>query len=196
MKNKILTLLVATALAACNNSPGDAVKQAENTNEAKVDSSDLNNANAEQAKNDADFLVFAADVGAFEIEAANIAAKNSQNARVKEFAAMMVKDHTMLGESVKTLAGKKNVTLPTALSNDMQTERNKLDSLKGRNFDKEYCDANVKGHEQAVTEFQKVASGTGSYSAEVTQMANTALPILKEHKQHADMLQSSIEKKK
>src|ERR1700761_9027634 len=97
-----LPLLVVTALTfgACNNSSNDAKKETDKANNAAIDSTSANNAQASQAKNDAEFLVYMANVGNFEIGAAKLAEKNSSSKEVKEFAAMMIKDHTELGKTV------------------------------------------------------------------------------------------------
>jgi putative membrane protein len=192
MKTNILIVLFALSLGACNNSGNDAKKEAENINDTKIDSSKMNYANENLSKNDADFLVFAADVGSFEIQAGQLAAKNSHDKKVKDFADMMVKDHSAMADQVHTLATQKNVTLPTDLSNPLKDEWTKLDSLKGDKFDKEYADFNVKGHEQAISKFQQVADSSSNYSPDVKQLAMGALPKLKEHKEHSDMLRSEV----
>ncbi len=51
-----------------------------------------------------------------EVEAGNLARQKSNNAKVKDFAAMMVKDHTAANDTLKSLAASKNITLPSSPS--------------------------------------------------------------------------------
>ena len=192
MKTKLSIVLFAAILGACNNSTNDAKKDAEKVNGNNIDTSKMDYANASVARNDADFLVFAADVGSFEVKAGQLAAANSHDGKVKDFAAMMVKDHTAMGNDVNNLAAKEHVTLPTDLSNPLKAEWNKLDSLKGEKFDKEYADFNVKGHEEAISKFKQVADSGSNYSMDVKQLAIAALPKLQQHKEHSDMLKSEV----
>lgn len=174
---------------SCGNGGGTGgEKQAENATKNTTDTT--MGAKAMQAKNDSAFLAFASNVGTFEIQAAKLADEKSKNKGVKDFAALMIKDHTELGNKVTALAAQKGITLPTALNTDLQNEYNKLDSLNGKKFEEEYIDANVKGHTEAISKFEGVANGN-DYSPDVKQFASAALPTLREHKEHAEALQQT-----
>jgi len=67
--------------------------------------------------------------GIAEIDAANLALQKSSNAMVKEFAAMMIKDHTSANERVEVLAALKTTPLPSAADQAVQA---KLSSLSDR----------------------------------------------------------------
>lgn len=175
-------------LAGCGHN--DATERAYKSNVARIDSTNSSTAQAMKAKNDADFLVFASDVGNFDMQAAQLAEKKSNNKEVKDFAAMMIEDHAQLGKSITTLAAQKNVTLPNTLSEGLKNEWNKLDSLAGKKFDKEYIDANVKSGALAIAQFQEVAN-SNNYSADVQQLASICLPQLRMHEEHADTLQAA-----
>jgi putative membrane protein len=193
MKVYVFLAVVVSFAYGCNGSSNNAVKEADRANNERIDSTNGATAQAAQQKNDADFLVFATNVGMFEIEAAKLAGKNSMSKSVKNFAEMMINDRTELGKTVSALAAQKGDSLPSAISPDLQKEWNKLDSLKGKKFDEEYIDANVKGHTDAIARFESVANSS-DYSAEVKQLAATALPKLREHKEHAEMLQAGNKK--
>ena len=192
MNKNIVILFSVILFSACNDSGNGPVKQAEASNVASIDSSGVSPAKVDMAQNDANFLVFAADVGAFEVKAGNLASTKSHNLKVKAFAIMMVQDHSSMNKDVASVAAKKNVTLATDLSTSMKEEWAKLDSLKGQKFDDEYANFNVKGHKEVISRFEAVTNSTDSYSPEVMQLAATALPTLKEHLQHATTLQADF----
>src|SRR5688572_21498543 len=60
-----------------------------------------------------DFMQDAAHSGVAEVEMGKLAATNAQNAEVKSFGQMMMSDHGKANAELKSLASKKNVTLPT-----------------------------------------------------------------------------------
>ncbi|MBD0367904.1 MAG: DUF4142 domain-containing protein, partial [Flavisolibacter sp.] len=66
------------------------------------------------SKMDRDFVMKAASGGMMEVEAANLAMQNASSERVKGFASMMIRDHSQANNELKTLASRRNVTLPTS----------------------------------------------------------------------------------
>lgn len=69
-------------------------------------------------------------------------------------------------------------------------EINKLSSLSGDAFDREFIDNAVKGHEKDVKEFEKVS--TKAKDPDVRAFATKTLPTLREHLQIARDLQSRL----
>ena len=72
----------------------------------------------------------------------------------------MVDDHTKLNEKIAPIAGNMGVTPPTHLNKEDQAEYNKLNSLSGDDFDKEYIAAMVKDHHADLREFRQEANST------------------------------------
>ena len=93
---------------------------------------------------DASFYKNAAEAGIFEVEAANQAQQKATMQSVKDFAAMMVKDHTAANDQLKTLAASKNISLPTSASVSQMAEKAKLDVLTGETYDKSYIKGQIK----------------------------------------------------
>src|SRR5690348_6596555 len=105
-KSGLVTLAVAVSLfmlGACHNSGKSSVNNADSANAAKRDSGVVN-LNKDEAK----FMVNAANGGMTEVRLSQIAQQKSQNARVKDFADMMVRDHTQANNKLKALANAKN----------------------------------------------------------------------------------------
>ena len=77
-----------------------------------------------------DFVKMVAISDMFEVESSKLAQANAQDAKVKTFAAKMVKDHTETSNELKGLvsSGKVKMELPATLDSSHQS---KLDKLKG-----------------------------------------------------------------
>jgi putative membrane protein len=188
--------LVALFFTACtnkNNSDSSTVTTTVDTTSHTTDTSSMSNNAApdKSMQEDSAFLATAHQVGTFEIEAAKLAQKKSQNGDVKDFARMMATDHTAMGKDVEALAQKENIMLPLGMGDDNQKEWDKLNSLTGSSFDKEYADVNVKGHKDAISKFEKTSQDK-LCSMDVQKLASDALPKLKTHKEHADMLKGNM----
>ena len=128
---------------------------------------------------DASFYKNAAEAGIFEVEAANQAQQKANMQSVKDFAAMMVKDHTAANDKLKTLAASKNISLPTSASVSQMAEKAKLDVLTGDTYDKSYIKGQIKAHYGAIKLFKtEIASGQ---DADAKSFAEQTLPTLKQH---------------
>jgi putative membrane protein len=98
---------------------------------------------------------------------------------VKDFGAMMVKDHTAAGDQLKSLAASKGVSLPTSASVPEMAEKAKLDVLTGDTYDKSYIKGQIKAHHEAIALFKKeIASGQ---DADAKSFAQQTLPTLQQH---------------
>lgn len=117
--------------------------------------------------------------GIAEIDAANLALQKSSNAMVKEFAAMMIKDHTLANESVKTLAASKTTPLPGAASAADRAVLAKLTSLSGRTFDQFYIRSQIDAHEQLLDVVN--AEVTSGKDAKAKAFAAEILPTVQSH---------------
>jgi putative membrane protein len=128
---------------------------------------------------DESFYKKAAAGGMAEVELGKLAQEKSTDQSVKDFAAMMVKDHTAANEKLQSLAASKNIALPTHLSAADSAERTKLEALSGAAFDKAYLKSQLKAHEDTVTLLKKeVSSGQ---DADAKDFAKSILPTVEHH---------------
>jgi putative membrane protein len=128
---------------------------------------------------DASFYKKAAEAGLSEVDAGNLALQKSSDPKVKDFAAMMVKDHTAANEKLKAVADGKGITLPTSASVGQMATEAKLKVLTGDTFDKSYIKAQVAGHQQTVALLKKeIASGQ---DADAKAFAQSVLPTVQSH---------------
>ncbi|SEW39093.1 putative membrane protein [Chitinophaga sp. YR573] len=177
---------------SCNNSSSDSVKNAKDSNAAKIKGTERsgNSLAASPSKADADFLVNAASGGMMEVQLGQLAQSNSTNQRVKAFGAMMIKDHGEGSITLKDLASSKNVTLPATVSNHQQKVIDNLRKKKGVNFDKTYIHAMVSDHKDDIDEFEK--EGRKGTDLQIMTFANDNLTMLRRHHDSAIALQKLL----
>jgi len=114
-----------------------------------------------------------------EISLSQMALERSQNESVKQFAQMMVTDHTAAGTELQTLATSKNITLPTAMDQKHQSAMTKLGGESGSAFDRDYMKQMVNDHEKTLSLLQKQADkGT---DADLKAFAAKMVPIVQGH---------------
>jgi putative membrane protein len=128
---------------------------------------------------DASFYEHAAEGGIFEVDAGNLAQQKSTNQQVKDFGAMMVKDHSAANQKLQSIAASKNVSLPSSASVGQMATKAKLDVLSGATFDKSYIKSQISAHQQTITLFKKeIAAGQ---DADAKAFASDTLPTVQAH---------------
>jgi putative membrane protein len=147
-----------------------------------------------QAPNDAQIvgIVLAADQ--IDIDYGKIALKKSKDKAVREFAQRMVTDHSAVQKSVIELAAKlgvKEEDSPTSsgLKSGAADITAKLNSLKGKEFDKFYIDNEVSYH-KTVTDAVDAVLVPSAQNAELKAALQGAQPLFLKHLEHARSVQS------
>jgi putative membrane protein len=126
---------------------------------------------------------------------------------------MMVEDHTKANEELKQIASQLNVQVPTELDQEHRDLHQKLSKLQGQEFDREYMNAMVDGHEEAINTVEdranranQTTSSAGSESPQATgtagsnmqgqqalnQWATKTLPTLRKHLQQAEQVNEKV----
>lgn len=137
-----------------------------------------------------EFLKDAGQIDQTEIAAANVALAKTENTQVKDLASMMVNDHSKNYQELQRVAAASGVTLSPTLSWENKHEVNKLQKDSGADFDKDFDKAMLKGHVKAIKKFEKAAAEIKD--PEVRQYAETTLPTLRNHLQHAEQLANAV----
>jgi putative membrane protein len=128
---------------------------------------------------DASFYKNAAEGGIAEVEAGQLAQDKGNSQQVKDFGAMMVKDHSAANEKLKTLAASKDITLPSSASVGQMATKTKLSVLSGETFDKSYVKGQISAHRQTIALFHKeISSGQ---DADAKAFATATLPTVRAH---------------
>jgi putative membrane protein len=198
MKKTLLLFLVPLAVIACNSgSNKDSVDTADSTNNAKNDTTSNNNHDTTAKsggtmsvdESTAKFLVNVSDVNMTEVQAGQMAQEKAGSQRIKDFASMMVKDHSSANDELKSLAGSKNVTLPSGISDEHQKKIDNLNKKTGRDFDKAYVDMMEDGHESTIKDFKK---NTDNKDADVKTFVDKMLPSLQMHLDSAKAIKKAL----
>jgi putative membrane protein len=128
---------------------------------------------------DAAFYKHAAEGGISEVELGTLAQDKATSQDVKDFAAMMVKDHGAADDKLKTIADSKSIALPNGASIGDIAIKAKLNVLSGETFDKSYIKSQLKAHREAIALFRQEASSGQDPDAKA--FAAATLPTLREH---------------
>jgi len=95
------------------------------------------------------FTQQAAVAGMAEVQLGRLAEQRASDAGVKDFARMMVRDHSKANDELKRVAKSQNIPLPTDLDQKHRDLMVRLQALRGADFDREYMQAMVDGHMEA-----------------------------------------------
>ncbi len=194
MKNKSLLfafLICAYALPACQNTNRTG-SDPDSLNKKTVDSAQsamADTAGISDAPGAATFMEKAAIGGMLEVELGKIAQKQGSDSRVKDFGALMVKDHGKANDELKSIAAVKNVTLPTTFPAKEQAHIDEMKKMSGKDFDKHYIDMMVNDH---VKDIELFKTATNSPDTAVNKFANKVLPIIQGHHQKAEDISKNL----
>jgi putative membrane protein len=144
---------------------------------------------AADASPDSAFYKHAAEGGIAEVEVGTLAQQKSANPSVKDFGAMMVKDHSAANEKLKNVAAAKNISLPASPSVAQMANKAKLEILSGQAFDKSYIKGMIKDHEEDIAMFEKEAESGQDPGAKA--YAAATLPTLRAHLRKIKAIASS-----
>jgi putative membrane protein len=128
---------------------------------------------------DESFFKNAAEAGMAEVDAGKTAQAKGTSAAVKDFGAMMVKDHSAANAKLQKIAVSKGVELPTKPSMMQMAMAKKTDMKSGESFDKDYIEGQIKAHKDTIDLFQKeIDEGK---DADAKAFATATLPTVKMH---------------
>ncbi|MGA7155327.1 MAG: DUF4142 domain-containing protein [Acidobacteriaceae bacterium] len=127
-------------------------------------------AHAAVTDQDKAFLTKASQANFDEIKLSELAENKATNPQVKAFAHKMVTDHTALGHQMMPFAQAWGINPADSLDADHQSLYDKLQGLSGAQFDKQYMDAMLKDHQEAVHLFTQEAQTTTDQKFKQTVM--------------------------
>lgn len=176
-------------LLACN----DTKETNESTTDTSTSTNTVTDANVSTTNSvvtdekSAEFLKKVSNSGMAEVQAAKLAQQKATIDAVKNFAAMLERDHTAVNQQVKTLADQRNVALPATISDDKQKMYNDMDKMTGKSFDKDYISMMIKAHGDGISLFEDTRSN--ALDIDVKNFADKTLPTLKMHLDSAKAIQ-------
>jgi putative membrane protein len=133
-----------------------------------------------------------------DIDAGKLAKSKAHSKQVKDFAQLMITDHTGVNKSASELVHKLNVKPednPTSESLKKGGEDNvaKLKTLKGADFDRAYVDNEVTYHQAVIDALDKTLIPNAK-NEELKALMVKVRPAFVAHLEHAKHLQASLGK--
>ena len=138
------------------------------------------------ATTDQAFVDLAAQSDMTEAHVGQLAANQASSAAVKDYAQMLVTDHTKDYDQLTAIATKAGLTVPKGLDAKQQKMIAPMEKLKGAAFDRRFAHDMVSGHETAIAAYDKEARD--AQNADLKAYAKQGLPILEKHKSGAQDL--------
>ncbi len=138
---------------------------------------------------DIEFVLAASQGGMAEVEIGRLAAERARSEEVKRFAQRMVDDHSKGGDQLKSIAQRKSIALPSALTPKDQALRDRLARLNGDAFDRAYMRAMLSDHQKDVSEFRH--ESRDGRDPDVKAWATGILPTLEDHLKMARMTKTT-----
>ena len=138
-----------------------------------------------------DFITTAAQTDDYERRAGRLAMHMGQRHDVREFGAMMVRDHTRTTAALKAAIRRSGLPAPPppVLRPDQQQMLAQLRNA-GRGFDLVYVDQQIKAHQAALSVMTAYAAGGGE--AAIKAAAADTVPIVRRHLAMAERLQGAV----
>ena len=126
---------------------------------------------AANTRDDGDFVRDVAIMNMAEIELSRMALAKATRPDVKAFAQMLIADHAAAGDKLKSAVSGGSIAWPDQLDEDHRKDAGDLAKKQGADFDREYVEAMVHGHQnftaklesrldlQSVEEWKTAAAG-------------------------------------
>ena len=195
MKKLNLILAVACAaftMQACHNSASTTTTDS-TTTMVKSDSTKVTDTSKMASVIDTADTAFtnkAAAGGMTEIAASKLALQMSQNAKIKDFANMMITDHTAAGDKLAAIAKKEGINLPAGPDTLQQNMISDLSKKTGSDFNKAYVKQMVKDHKMTIDMFEKAQ--TTVKDTVLKGFITATLPTLHKHMDAVNALKSGM----
>jgi putative membrane protein len=131
---------------------------------------------------DREFVEKAAVGGRFEVESSELALSKGVSGSLRDFAEMMVADHSKANAELTQLAKSKALQPPAKLDAKHQQDLDKLSALSGEEFERTYREMQTQAHEDAIRLFEKATAECKD--ADLREFAQRTLPTLRKHREH------------
>jgi putative membrane protein len=154
-----------------------------------------------------EFVETSMESGMLEVELGKLAQQKATSPEVKQFADMMIRDHTKAGEELKQVAERHSLQPQAQLEDTHREMIQKLSGLRGAEFDRQYMDTMVDSHQDVVDHLQsradvdRVGDNKGSVTPEpsdnavesgLNQWAAKALPTARHHLDEARRINDTL----
>lgn len=142
--------------------------------------------NGAASSQDRHFLEDTAQDSNFEIKTGRLALQKSSSADVKQYAEMIIHDHTQLNEQIRSTDAAVSITPPAGMSVKDDATYAELKVLSGETFDKAYIKGLIKGNVESVNQAKSEVSSTSVPT--IKSLAQRRLALDEKHSARAEKL--------
>lgn len=147
---------------------------------------------------DAQIAAIVVTANQVDIDAGQLAATRAEAPEVKEFARLMVTDHTSVNEAATALVTELNVTPEKSATSDSLQKggddtQAQLKTLEGSAFDRAYIDNEVAYHQTVIDALDQTLIPNAS-NAQLKALLVKVRPAFVAHLEHARQLQAKLGK--
>ena len=143
---------------------------------------------AAQADSPRQFLQNALQGANSEIMLGRMAAERARSPAVREFGQTLVSDHQQARQELRDLGRDFGLRPGWQPSDEARDERQKLDGLRGRDFDREFVRFMIDDHRKDISEFRDEAN---EQHGRVSDLARNQIPTMRNHLRMAIALERS-----
>jgi len=189
----ITIALAASMFQACINngkSGSNATADSANTAKDSVAKDTTSKMSSTVDSSDTKFAVEAASGGMTEVALGKIAERKGGDQRIKNFGAMMVKDHGKAGDKLMAIAKTENITLPSVPLPGDQKDIDGLSQKSGADFDTAYVNAMAEGHKKVLKMFENAAKNCSDPGLKA--FAENTVPVIQKHLDAITAIQASM----
>ncbi|HYR44136.1 MAG TPA: DUF4142 domain-containing protein [Terriglobia bacterium] len=164
----------------------------QNVQAARESTNTVDRGNNAAVLNDADknFLKRAEEENIKEENLGRAVVRKTKNSDIKDYAQMLVDDHTKALKELVDLMNQKGMRQPRSLPKLQHEALSKLNRLSGPEFDREFINQMIEDHQNAVAEFRQEANV--AQDKDIRNHASRMLPVLEKHLQRAPELQGRL----
>lgn len=140
---------------------------------------------------DLHFADAAAGSGIFEVEVSRMAADRATIPAVRNFARMLVRDHTAANNELMDILHRRGVTPRTGIPPHLRAELEHLSGLSGATFDHEYIHmVGVQAHQHDIATFERAMPTLQDRGLHA--WAERTLPVLRTHLRDAEHIAGTL----
>ncbi len=138
----------------------------------------------------------AVTANAIDIDAARFALTRTRNAEVRQFADLMVTDHSAVNAQAGALATRLGVTpadnaVSRSLVDGAATAHRSLEGLRGKAFDRAYLDREIGYHQAVLDALDRLLIPT-TENADLKALLQQVRPAIEAHLAHAKSLRAKL----
>ena len=186
MNRNIIALTFSTALvlSACQKNNPSADNDSLAVNTPTVGNAETANT-AQTTGIDTAFVTDGIKGDTAEVAIGNLASSKGATQDVRDFANMLVTDHSAHKQRLIDLANSAGVAVPTEPAETGRAQLEKLEKLSGPEFDKALLETLIGNHKKGIAKNEAQAK---SGDAQTAKLAQETVPVLKKHLATAESL--------